>query len=65
MKRNIYIRLYDTEKQKEFIKHFETEFEKDKFKRKLRYSRRVMIVDESDTESYRQKGFKYEKSRKQ
>ena len=53
MKRNIYIRLYDTEKQKEFIKHFETEFEKDKFKRKLRYSRRVMIVDESDTESYR------------
>lgn len=50
---NIYLRLYDLEKSKEFIKHFETEFEKDKFKRKLRYSRKIMIVDENDTGNYK------------
>lgn len=53
MKRNIYLRLYDLEKSKEFIKHFDTEFEKEKFKRKLKFSRRVMIVEENDTEAYR------------
>ena len=54
MKRsNIYLRLYDLETHKEFIKHFDTEFEKEKFKRKLKYSRKLMIVDENDTEAYR------------
>ncbi len=53
MKRNIYLRLYDLEKNKEFIKHFDTEFEKEKFKRKLKYSRKLMIIEENDTESYR------------
>ena len=51
---NIYLRLYDIEKQKEFVKHFECEFDKDKFKRKLRYSRKIMIVDENDTDNYKQ-----------
>lgn len=50
---NIYLRLYDLEKNKEFIKHFESEFEKDKFKRKLKYSRKVMIVDENNTDNYK------------
>lgn len=53
MKRNIYLRLYDLEKNKEFIKHFDTEFEKEKFKRKLKYSRKLMITEENDTEAYR------------
>ena len=53
MKRNIYLILYDLEKNKEFIKHFDTEFDKDKFKRKLKFSRKLMIIEENDTESYR------------
>ncbi len=53
MKRNIYLRLYDLDKNKEFIRHFDTEFDKDKFKRKLKYSRKLMIIEENDTESYR------------
>lgn len=50
---NVYLRLYDLEKNKEFIKHFESEFEKDKFKRKLKYSRKILIVDENNTENYK------------
>lgn len=53
MRKNIYIRLYDLEKNKEFIRHFDTEFEKEKFKRKLKFSRKLMIIEENDTESYR------------
>lgn len=50
---NIFLRLYDLNTNKEFVKHFETEFEKEKFKRKLKFSRKLMIVEENDTESYR------------
>ncbi len=53
MKRNIYLRLYDLDKNKEFIRHFDTEFDKDKFKRKLKFSRKLMIIEENDIESYR------------
>lgn len=53
LKNNIYLRLYDLEKNKEFIKHFTSEFEKDKFKRKLKYSRKILIVDENNTDNYK------------
>ena len=52
-KNNIYLRLYDLQSNKEFIKHFDTEFQKEKFKNKLKHSRKLMIVDENDTENYR------------
>ena len=32
---------------KQFFKYFDTEFEMDKFKRKLKYSKRVMLVEDS------------------
>ena len=35
------------ETKKKFIKYFDTEFEKDKFKRKLYYSKRLMIIEDS------------------
>ena len=51
MERNkIYLVLFDTEKFKEWTKYFDTEFEKDKFKQKLKYSHRVIVVEENHTE---------------
>lgn len=52
-KNNIYLRLYDLQSNKEFVKHFDTEFSKNKFKNKLKHSRKLMIVDENDTENYK------------
>lgn len=49
----IYLVLFDTEKLKEWTKYFSTEFEKEKFRRKLKYSHRVIVVDENDTENFR------------
>lgn len=39
-----YVVLYDTEKEREFRKGFDTEFERDKFIRKLRYSSKIRFV---------------------
>lgn len=39
-----YLVLYDIEKENEFRKGFDTEFERDKFIRKLRYSKRIKLV---------------------
>lgn len=47
---NIYLILYDLTTKKEFTKYFKCEFDKEKFKRKLRYSKKLMIIDENDTE---------------
>ena len=43
----IYLLLYNRESHKQFFKYFNTEFEKDKFKRKLKYSKRIMIIEDS------------------
>ena len=32
---------------KQFFKYFDTEFEMDKFKRKLRYSKKIMLIEDS------------------
>lgn len=40
------LKLYDITTGKTFYKYFDTEFEKDKFIRKLRYSKKLMIVRE-------------------
>lgn len=46
-KMKIFLVLYSRETKKQFTKYFETEFEKDKFKRKLKYSKRVFVVEDS------------------
>lgn len=46
-KSKIYLVLYNIETKKQFTKYFETEFEKDKFKRKLHFSKRIIIIEDS------------------
>ena len=43
----LYLLLQLIETGKQFIKYFETEYEMDKFKRKLRYSTKIMVVEDS------------------
>lgn len=43
----LYLVLFNRETKKQFTKYFETEFEMDKFKRKLHYSKRLFIVEDS------------------
>lgn len=47
MKSRLYLLLQIVETGKQFFKYFETEFEMDKFKRKLRYSTKIMVVEDS------------------
>lgn len=46
-KGKLYLLLQNIETKKQFFKYFETEFEMDKFKRKLKYSKRIMIIEDS------------------
>lgn len=48
----IYLLLQNIETGKQFFKYFETEFEKDKFKRKLKYSTKIMIIEDSTELNY-------------
>ena len=43
----LYLVLYNRETKKQFTKYFETEFEMDKFKRKLNYSKKLFIIEDS------------------
>lgn len=43
----IYLIIYNRENKTRFIKYFETEFEKDKFKRKLYYSKKLFVIEDS------------------
>ena len=55
------ISLTVEQKQKVFepmFKYFETEFEKDKFKRKLKFSKRIMIIEDSSDIYYGEGGLK-------
>ena len=48
MKSNkIWLYLRNTEKNFTFFKYFETEFEKDQFKRKLKYIPYLMLIEDS------------------
>lgn len=42
----IKLKLYDRTTCKTFYKYFDTEFERDKFIRKLRYSKKLFIIKE-------------------
>lgn len=43
----IYLKLYDITTGKTFTKYFDCEFDKQKFKRKLKFSKKIFIRDES------------------
>lgn len=47
MMNNLYLLLMDLNTNKQFFKYFETEYEMDKFKRKLRYSKKLMLIEDS------------------
>lgn len=54
MERNsVYLLLFDTSKLKKFKKYFNTEFEKDKFIRKLRYSKKLKVLEDSTDKYYK------------
>lgn len=40
-----YLILYDLVNKKRFKKYFDTEFERDKFARKLKYSKRLVVLN--------------------
>lgn len=42
--KNIKLKLYDVTTEKVFYKYFDTEFERDKFKRKLKYSKKLLVM---------------------
>ena len=46
MKR-VWLVLYNIETKRRFTKYFETEYAKDKFKEKLRYSKRLFVIEDS------------------
>lgn len=41
----LYLDLYVVKTKKVFRKYFDTEFERDKFKRKLRYSKNIIVKE--------------------
>lgn len=47
MKNKLYLLLMDLATNKQFFKYFESEFEMDKFKRKLKYSKKIMLIEDS------------------
>lgn len=50
-KSNIYLIIYDRLNNREFYKYFLTEYEKDKFKRKLKYSNKLEVVGDSKNDN--------------
>ena len=49
----LYLLLQNTETHEQFFKYFETEFEMDKFIRKLNFSNKLIIIEDSrDMELY-------------
>lgn len=44
---NLYLLLKDLISGKQFFKYFDTEFEMDKFKRKLQFSKKLVIIEDS------------------
>lgn len=45
--RKLYLLVINLDTHKQFFKYFETEWEMDKFKRKLKYSKKLMIIEDS------------------
>lgn len=49
----ITLELIDMATMKIFIKKFETEYERDKFVRKLKYSKKIKVVNKDYKEDYK------------
>ena len=47
MRMKIWLVLYNTEKKYTFTKYFETEFMKDKYKRRLKYIKNLILIEDS------------------
>lgn len=45
--KKIYLILMNLETKVKWTKYFETEFEKDKFKEKLRFSKKIYVIEDS------------------
>lgn len=43
----LYLLLYDITTNREFFKYFECEYDMDKFKRKLKFSKKLFIIEDS------------------
>ena len=43
----LYLLLMNRDTKKQFFKYFDTEYEMDKFKRKLKYSKKLFIIEDS------------------
>ena len=53
-KSKIYLVLYNKETKKEFKKYFDSEYQRDKFLRKLKYSKKIILIEDPfDYELYR------------
>jgi len=52
MSNKLYLLLQIIDTGKQFFKYFSTEYEMDKFKRKLKYSKKIMIIEDSRDLSY-------------
>lgn len=47
MKSKYYLLIMNLRTNKQFFKYFETEYEMDKFKRRIKYSDKLMIIEDS------------------
>ena len=45
--KKLYLLVINLDTHKQFFKYFETEWEMDKFKMKLKYSKKLMIIEDS------------------
>lgn len=48
-----YLQLIDITTSNIFFKYFETEFERDKFARKLKFSKKIRVIDSGYKEDYK------------
>lgn len=48
----IYLVIYNIETNKTFIKYFDDKYEKNKMKNKIRYSKKLFIIEDSDDIKY-------------
>lgn len=48
----IYLVIYNIETNKTFIKYFDDKYEKNKMKNKIRFSKKLFIIEDSDDIKY-------------
>lgn len=53
LRTGIYLYIMNTEKKFSFFKYFDTEFEKDKYKRKLKHIPYLMLLEDSSDMNWR------------